>query len=392
VLPARRLSEAELVISLSRTPIESEARNRVTRLLESGVDWDVVVPLVSEWRVEATVFGNLTSQFAAAIPPDVRLVVAALEKQSRAFAVSRSLILADIVNELNRSYVPALVLKGPATAIAAYGDCSRRIFYDADLLVRRTDLRRARDILLERGYSASFHAGLEDALISGQDALEFSGSRMTVELHWTLLSRHLRFNLSVDDLWNESVVIECVGSRLRTLALEHHFLYLCAHGAKHEWRVLRWICDVAQLSRRLTGQQAERVIALAEKTHTRRILSLGLRIVREFYGEEDSPFPPSAFRTEAETAPLVALVKARLMSATDRSAHLLPPRIAAIHKYMEPLTFWMQSRERLIDRVGSAAQFIFAPAAADAGRSQLQRLLRPVRLAARAVRHFAHAA
>ncbi|MEO7685263.1 MAG: nucleotidyltransferase family protein [Gemmatimonadaceae bacterium] len=384
-------SEAELVIALSRTPIGSEAQNRVSRLLESGIDWDVVVRLVSEWRVEATVFGNLGSQFAGAVPPDVRIVVAALEKQSRAYTVSRTLILTNLVNELNRLGVPALVLKGPATAVAAYGDCSRRIFYDADLLVHRADLARGRDILLDSGYSASFHAGLEDALISGQHALEFSDSRMAVELHWTLLSRHLRFNVNVDDLWNESVVIECLDSRLRTLAPEHHFLYLCAHAAKHEWRLLRWICDVAQLCRRLSARQAESVVALAEKTHARRILSLGLRIVREFYGEEDSPFPPSAFRTEGETAPLVAVVKARLMSGAGQSPNLLPSSIGAMHEYMEPLTFWLRSRERLIDRVGSAAQFIFVPAASDTGRGQMQGMLRPVRLAAKALRHFAHA-
>ncbi len=384
-------SETDLVIALSRTPLGNKTRKRAQGLLKQGVDWSLVLPLATQWRVEPTVFGNLGLEFPTAMPADVRSDVAALEKKSRAYAVSRSLILLDLVRELRNAGIPVLVLKGPAIAITAYDDCSRRIFSDADLLVRRQDLGRARDLVLSRGYAASFRSERESALIASQDALEFTDSRMAVELHWTLLSRHLRFNLDVDELWRRAVEIECLGSTIRALAPDHQFLYLCAHGTKHEWGVFRWICDVAQLSQRLSSQQAASVVRLAERANAKRLLSLGLRIVRELYGDEDSPFPPAAFRSEQETSRLVALVKARLTSGSDASPTLLPRRVASVHQYMEPLAFWVQSRERLIDRVAIAAQFLFLPAAGDSSRYQIQRVFRPIRLAANALRRFAHA-
>jgi hypothetical protein len=384
-------SETDLVIALSRTPLGSEARSRVHRLLEKGVDWNLVMRLATQWRVEPTVSGNLGSEFSAAMPPAVRAEVVTLELQSRAYAVSRTLILTDLLREFASSGIPALVLKGPAIAIAAYDDCSRRIFSDADFLIRRSDLGRARDVVLARGYSPSFQVALENALIAGQHALEFSDSRMAVELHWTLLSRHLRFNLNVEDLWREAVAVECLGFTMRTLAPEHHFLYLCAHGAKHEWGSFRWVCDVAQLSRRLSSHQAEKVVALAERANARRLLALALRVVRELYDEEESPFPASAFRSEQETARLVALVKARLTSEADASRTLLPRRIAGIHRYMEPLAFWLVSRERVTDRLAIAAEFLFVPAAGDNSANQIQRVFRPIRLAANALRRLAHA-
>jgi hypothetical protein len=383
--------ETDFVVALSRTPLGNKARERAQRLLERGVGWSRVLPLATQWRVEPTVFGNLGSEFAAAMPTDVRAEVATLEMQSRAYAVSRSLILLDLVRELEASGIPVLVLKGPAIAITAYDDPSRRIFSDADLLVRRQDLNRARDLVLARGYTASFQLERESALIASQEALEFSDSRMAVELHWTLLSRHLRFNLDVDDLWREAVEIECLGSTIRTLGPEHQFLYLCAHGAKHEWGVFRWICDVAQLSQRLTPQQAASVVELAAKANARRLLSLGLRIVRRLYGEEQSPFPLAAFRSEAETSRLVGLVEARLTSESRAALTLLPRRVANVHRYMEPLAFWIQSRERPLDRMAIAAQFLFLPAAGDTSRNQIQRVFRPIRLAANALRRFAHA-
>ncbi len=384
-------SETELVITLSRTPIRSESRNRVNELLEKGVDWDVVLPLATQWRVEPTVFGNLGSEFSAAMPRAVRVEAAQLEKRSRAYAVSRTLMMMDLVNAMDRAGIPTMVLKGPAVAVAAYDDCSRRTFADADLLVRRNDLRRARDFVLARGYSPLFQPATEDGLIAGQHALEFSDSRTTVELHWSLLSRHLWFNLNVDDLWRQATVLECLGSKMRTLASEHLFLYLCAHGAKHEWGHLRWICDLAQLAQRLSPGEAEKVVALAAEANAKRLLSLGLRVAREIFGEEYTPFPPEAFRSERETASLVALVAARLKSENAASAAILPRRIADIHQYMEPMAFWLRSRERMADRIACAAQFFFVPAAGDNSRGQLQRIFRPVRLAANALRRIAHA-
>jgi hypothetical protein len=384
-------SETELVIALSRTPIRKEASNRVRQLLEEGIDWDVVLPLATRWQVEPTVFGNLGSEFSAAMPSDVRMQVAALEQRSRAYAISRTLIVVDLINDLARSNIPVIVLKGPTIAIAGYDDCSRRIFADADLLLRRDDLGRARDLLVARGYARNFQPARESGLIAGQHALEFSDSRATVELHWALISRHLRFNLDVDDLWRHAVVIECAGSQMKTLAPEHLFLYLCAHGAKHEWSFFRWICDLAQLAQRLTTSQAETVIELADEANAKRLLSLGLRLVREVFGREDSPFPPAAYRSERETARLVALVSGRLMSDRAAPSSLLPRRVASVHQYMEPLAFWLTSRERLADRLACAAQFAFVPAPGDRSRGQMQRVFRPIRLAANALRRLAQA-
>jgi len=384
------LSETDLVIALSRMPVRSEARKRVRQVLEQSIDWDAVKRLATRWQVEPTVFGNLGSEFATAIPTEVRSEAAMLEQLSRAHAVSRTLLLMELVDSLAGAGIPAIVLKGPAIAIIGYDDCSRRTFGDADLLLRRDDLIRGRDFLLARGYTAHFHPARERAMIAGQSALEFSDSRSSVELHWTLVSRHLRFNLRVEDLWSRSQLIQCVGSEMRVLSPEHLFLYLCAHGAKHEWSSFRWICDIAQLAARLTPSQAGKVMELAAEANAKRLLALALRLAQEVFGEEPSPFPSSAFGDRRDTAALVSLVSGRLIHGkVDKG--LLPPRIAGIHRYMEPLAFWLRSRERTRDQIACAAEFIFVPAAGDNSRNQLQRVFRPIRLAANAVRRLASA-
>jgi hypothetical protein len=58
---------------------------------------------------------------------------------------------------------------------------------------------------------------------------------------------------------------------------------------------------------------------------------------------------------------------------------------------MEPLAFWLVSRERVTDRLAIAAEFLFVPAAGDNSTNQIQRVFRPIRLAANALRRLAHA-
>ena len=383
--------ETELVTVLSRTPLSPVARRRASELLDANVDWDALRDLAQRWQVEPTVFGNLRSEFAATIPPTVLSDVAALRQQSRARAVSRTLVLMHLVTAFERAGIPVIVLKGPAVAIAGYDDYSRRTFSDADFLVRRKDLAVARDLLLGRGFLREYPPEMERSLIADQHALELADSSFKVELHWSLLSRHLRFDLDVDELWKKAYQVECMGAPMSVLANEYLFLYLCAHGAKHEWMIFRWICDIAQLTKRMSRADAEKVLVLAERHNAKRILSLALRIVQETFGDEESQFPPRAWLPERDTRALVGLVRARIESDGAATHDLLPPRVARIHPYLGPLAFWIMSRERRRDQVACAARFLFVPAASEAGAGRLHGFLRPARLVARALGRMVHA-
>jgi hypothetical protein len=385
------LPQTELVIALSRTPVGDDARKRVRQLLGDDIDWNAVLALAAAWQVEATVLDNLRSDFAAAIREPLLTEIARLEQCARAFALSRTLVLMDLVKSLTRAGIPTIVLKGPAVAMAAYGDFSRRAFGDIDLLVRRGDLPSARDHVIARGYVAHYRPEMENGLIAGGHALEFSGSRTPVELHWSLISRHLNFDLGIDELWSGAHPIRCADSDMMVLAPEYLFLYLCAHGAKHEWASFRWICDIAQLAQRLSSTEAARVMDLAERSNARRILALALRLVRETFGEEYSPFPLEAFLPEGDTAALVALVRARLHPDDVVARPLVPARLAAIHPYFAPLVFWIRSRERTRDQLVCAARFLFIPAASDANGGSLSWMRRPIRLVAQALRRLVHA-
>jgi len=131
--------EKQLVIALSRLPVEAGRADRIRELL-GGIDWRAMIALATSWEVEPAVFGNLRMHFAEATPPDVLAEITELERAQRAYAVSRTLQVVDLSKRLTEAGIPTIVLKGPAVALAAYGDFSRRTFADIDLLVHKHDL------------------------------------------------------------------------------------------------------------------------------------------------------------------------------------------------------------------------------------------------------------
>ncbi len=147
----------------------------------------------------------------------------------------------------------------------------------------------------------------------------------------------------------------------------------------------RWVCDVAQLARRLMPSEAERVVDLASRTNSKRIVALALRLVREIFGEEESPVSSEAFSPGGNIDALTSVAVSRIHEDRKGSPALVPRRIAALHPYVEPLAFWIASRERKRDKLVCTARFIFEPAPSDRPAGRFESLLRPVRIAANAL-------
>lgn len=382
--------ETELVLALCRTALSDDARRRASVLLAQPVDWGLVLGLAADWEMEPVVFLNLRSFPPGSVPEDVLQLARNRERESRAHAIARTLVTVDLAKYLERDGISVIVLKGPAVGVSAYGDPSLRSFADVDLLLRREDLHRARDMLLSRGYSADYNPSAEQTLVRDQHALEFSRANTKVELHWSLIERHLHLNVDPAELWNLARSVPCAGGVIRILAPHHLFLFVCAHGTKHQWERPRWICDVAQLGQRLNAENVAALLDLAARNHARRIIALGDRLARSIFSDYASPFSRDVAVTEADTAPLVEMTRARI--GLNGSSPLAPRgMLERLDAAMVPVMFWSRCRERAIDRAACIFSVLFLPTEKDRGGPVPPWVRRPVRLAARAIRRSATA-
>lgn len=387
MIPASRNRSPEIVLALllCRTPLDDEARSTVESLLSQPPDWALLFRLAAQWQLEPVVFANLRLHFRETIPASVLARAAEREGDARATALTRALQLVEVVKQLRAIGVQSIVLKGPAIGIVAYGDASMRTFADIDLLLRREDLGRARDMLLLQGHARDYPNGAEEALIRNGHALEFSGAGPKVELHWTLLSRHLQFQFDVDDIWNEATTLPLAGETIDVLAPHHHFLFLCAHGAKHEWERIRWICDLAQLAETLSADDVAATMALARRMHGRRLLSLAVRVAREVIGAPMKMFADYMLVSERDTIRATNATMHRVgLSATGFSDDA--GWLARQDPDLRTLMFWVRARERARDRLSCLASVVFLPTEKDERSGRLGSLVRPFRLAGRAAR------
>ncbi|HEX6650154.1 MAG TPA: nucleotidyltransferase family protein, partial [Pyrinomonadaceae bacterium] len=159
--------------------------------------------------------------------------------------------LCRLINLFSGDGVPTIAYKGPALAHFAYDDLALRRFVDLDVIVKKSDVLKAREILLADGYAPSKSLSLsqQELLLGTQHNMQFSrdNHRLIVELHWEVAPQLFATSTNVDELWQNLVTINMNGTDVRAFSADDLLFSLCIHGSRHLWERLSWICDVAAL-------------------------------------------------------------------------------------------------------------------------------------------------
>jgi hypothetical protein len=374
--------ESDLVAALSRQPPNPFHVERVLACIESGVNWGRAFTLAEHWEVEPVFFANLM-RLAPDIPSEILDRAKTNELRARSRATAATLWSIDVLDKLEAAGIPCILLKGPALGVVAYDDLSFRTFADADLLVPESDLTRAGDHLQNLGFEPVFRGADQGMLIRNGHALEFAGNGRKVELHWTLLSHHLALDMPSHELWKSSISVSIAGRNVRTLDRSTLFLFLCAHGAKHEWERFRWVCDVAQLGDRLTDLEIARVEALALQHNARRIVLLGIEMARSIAYADVERLGAHRF---GEAGRLTSLVKRAVNHYESLAEHPPSPGPGDFESRFAALRYWVGARERITDRILVLTRAFLAPINAHRRNFPLTILRRSARLVSLAFR------
>jgi hypothetical protein len=241
--------EIQILLGCSRRSLPPWMIAHVASQLERPIDWKLFLREAHRHAVLPLLGHHLHQYFWSQIPQDVRdrLMEASREAQRRNLALQVELLR--LLTILDTATVPAIPLKGPIVAAAAYGNSALRMYADLDILIHQADLERARGTLEAHGYVPSFSFTPRDyrAYVHGECALPFKHSQrnIPVELHWSLVERYLSIRLPIDSFWQRRVPTVLSGRTLLTLSAEDLFTYLCIHAGKHQWERLEWVASVA---------------------------------------------------------------------------------------------------------------------------------------------------
>lgn len=160
----------------------------------------------------------------------------------------------DILYALNEQGIEAIILKGIYLAIAVYQDLNRQPGSDIDLLVKRGDALKTKNILNKLGWQERADV-LADLINynkpSALNSLMFfnPGNSAVIHLHWHIinttwpLNQYVR-NIDMAEIWQAALTSSIDGTPLKELKPEHLIIYLCYHGFTHNYAKPVYVDDI----------------------------------------------------------------------------------------------------------------------------------------------------
>jgi hypothetical protein len=289
--------------------------------------------------------------------------------------------LCRVLASFEREGIDAIPYKGPALAVAAYGDASLRQFVDLDILVRPREVMRATELLAGSGFEPHFKLRSERERetflrLSYVQLFQRAADDVAIELHWNVAPRFFNFPLRAERLWDHDGRVALGGRQVRAVAPELLVLLLCVHGNKDYWLRLEWLAAIDALSTR-PGFDWPRLVEEAKRHRAARVLLVGLYLARELLGAA----MPGEVNRMIDTTPAVAALAdeaRRMMFAQEARA----PALAG------QLRFHTRSKDSLRDRLTYCARLALTTTPVDwaaldvpASLSFVHALARPLRLA-----------
>lgn len=334
--------EIELLLCCARTRLDHEHAHQMTTLLESKVDWSLLLSAARGHGMLPLLHRHLRSSDAGSVPTSIveELSASVLMMTRRNLSLTGELVA--ILALFEQHGIAALPFKGPVLAGALYGSVSLRPFCDLDILIRRRNLPLAKALLVSRGYQPLYHltSAQEEAFIdaSGVLPLACAAGRFAVDLHSRLARKELGFKLDFDQLWERRVKVSLAGNTFYTFSSADLLLYLCVHGSKHLWERLEWICGVAELTKQSEEINWIGLLQQAERVGYARALLLGLALSQDLLQAVLPPCIEHQLSADSVVTRLASQVRVQLVG----DGHPTPIGTAMFH---------LRMRERWQDKI-----------------------------------------
>lgn len=280
--------EAELLFELVRTANNhADAESRIEAIARSQPDWLEVLNIGLYHGMLPQLY--LTLNRLEADVPDGLLRELGTRYQNN---VNRNLRFAQHLHEFVEMFrandIKVIPYKGPVLSQYTYDGLDQRSFDDLDILVEESDVLRARELLLDRGFEQTNARGIDAATLVDETVFKwerefrFTDGDVPVELRYGLTGRGEMDRDVFTDLWNRRTDLSLAGRPIPALSAEDRALLLLRHGTKHGWCRLSWVYDMAVVMQRELNWS--NVFSRASQYGWETAALLGMAVVSEISG------------------------------------------------------------------------------------------------------------
>lgn len=162
---------------------------------------------------------------------------------------SMSKSLSEVLEVFHQGGIKVILLKGSHLAQFVYEDAGVRPMGDIDILVKKDDLQKAEELLLQIGYNNQQKSTKAKSHLHLPYFIHPEGN-VPLELHWTITKPIWRFNIDLEGIWERAKAVTKDGIDMLVFSPEDLLLYLSLHAVyQHNLRALGLVpyCDIATI-------------------------------------------------------------------------------------------------------------------------------------------------
>jgi hypothetical protein len=244
----------QILLACARTQLSGRGAETLSSLLRRPVEWEELRRLARWHRLSGLLFYHLRRPpHAALVPRDLLdalrnayLVTAARHLRSRRE-------LARILAVLKAEDIPVVLLKGAALVGTVYDEPGLRPMGDFDLLVPRSRLRHAQDVVQRQGYDPA-EDGREEhwALHQHLPKLIGAAGQVSIEVHGHVVRLDGPLAFDIEEFWSRARPAPDAAGGL-VLAPEDMVLHLCLNFFRdrrfYSRGAIGQLCDLSEALR-----------------------------------------------------------------------------------------------------------------------------------------------
>lgn len=343
--------EDELLLSCVSTQKDEEIESKIKELVKLDLNWNYLLEITSRHRVQPLLYYRLSAISSDVIPPgfmDNLKELINFNAHKNLFFMKEAI---ELVKTLKKHDIKSVPYKGPVLAQQVYGNLTMRQFGDLDLLVKKEDVIKIKEILILRGYKTEFEMDpvQERNYLKSQRELKFIHELkdISVELHWKFSGIFLNLPSKAEKTFLSDMKSYEVGEvSIPEIAPENLLLILSIHNASHYWSRISWLVDIATLIN-LEKIDWLRVLNVADELSIKKILLINLYLCQRLLNLELEKEISNNLTDEAIKVSNVFIEN----YFQDKAENSL----------MENVKLSMKIRERTIDGINDCLSGIFKP-------------------------------
>lgn len=335
-------TEIDLLLRCVQRALGTDTEDGPAPQLGNDVDWVYIEETAYQHGVMPLMFKGLRAIHKDGVPADV------LQRLEHAFTVNaerNAFLFRELVRLLalfEANDIPAVPFKGPALALALYGDVGLRQFGDLDILVPAEQARRAKSLLAAR--DCQFRLSTDDSVLA---EYESQNRTVAVDLQWRFAPKRYAVPIDSGRFWRRVERVSLGGVTMLQPLPEDHIGILSAHAAKHCWSKLGWVADVAAIIHRhhITLDWRE-AMERSRQSGGERLILLGARLATDLLRTAPPGELMPAMQADTTVASLATELRLRLFAPRKD-----PDSVRGSYSVVAGGLLYIRTRERMRDKL-----------------------------------------